>query len=89
MKTLKTKRSFRIIIMKEPLFKFVAGVCLLLMGVSKMGQPQALEDLELITFQKSTSGVKFKGSTDRYLTVILIGLVLVLWWLFSTWGIAG
>ncbi len=68
------------------LFLFCA---LILMGVSKMGQPQALKDLELVTFQKNTSGVKFKGSTDRYLTVILIGLVIVLWWLFSTWGIAG
>ena len=68
------------------LFLFCA---LILIVVSKMGQPQPAELLELVTFQKRADRAKFKWSSDATLTVILIGLVLVLWWLFSAWGIAG
>lgn len=61
----------------------------ILMVVSKMGKPQPAEMLELVTFQKRSERPKFKWSSDMVLTVILIALVLVLWWLFSAWGIAG
>lgn len=68
------------------LFLFCA---LVLMAVSKMGQAQSPEFLELVTFQKRTAGVKFKWSSDGILTIILIVAVLSLWLLFSEWGIAG
>ncbi len=68
------------------LFLFCA---IILMGVSKMGQPQPLKSLELVTFQRSGSSTKFKRSRDTRLTILLITLVLLLWLLFSTWGIAG
>ena len=61
---------------------------MILMLVSKMGQPQPAAMLELVTFQRRSERPKVKWSSDATLTVILIGLVLVLWWLFSTWGIA-
>jgi SSS family solute:Na+ symporter len=67
------------------LFIFCA---IILMVVSKMGEPQPTETLELVTFQKRSERPKVKWSSDATLTVILIGLVLVLWVLFSTWGIA-
>jgi SSS family solute:Na+ symporter len=67
------------------LFLFCAVI---LMVVSKMGQPQPEAMLELVTFQKSTDRPKFTWSSDATLTVVLIGLVLVLWWVFSVWGIA-
>lgn len=68
------------------LFLFCA---MILMVVSKIGKPQPAEMLELVTFQKRSERPKFKWSSDMVLTIILIALVLVLWWLFSTWGIAG
>lgn len=60
----------------------------ILMAVSKMGQQQPAEMLELVTFKRRSERPKVKWSSDATLTVILIGLVLALWWLFSTWGIA-
>jgi len=68
------------------LFLFCAVI---LMVVSKMGHPQPAELLELVTFQKRGERPKFKWTSDVSLTVVLIVLVLVLWWLFSAWGIAG
>ena len=68
------------------LFLFCAFI---LMVVSKMGQPQSAESLQLVTFQKQADRPNFQWSSDVTLTVILIALVLVLWWLFSVWGIAG
>ncbi|TMM59206.1 sodium/solute symporter [Maribacter algarum] len=68
------------------LFLFCAVI---LMVVSKIGQPQAAEVLELVTFQRRAERPKFKWSSDVTLTIILIGLVLLLWLLFSKWGIAG
>ncbi|MFK7811690.1 MAG: sodium:solute symporter [Maribacter sp.] len=68
------------------LFLFCAVI---LMVVSKMGKPQPTEMLELVTFQKRSERSKFKWSSDATLTVILIVFVLVLWWVFSSWGIAG
>ena len=66
------------------LFIFCAG---LLMLVSKMGQPQPIELLKMVTFQKSNQG-RFRLSSDVVLTIFLVILVLLLWWLFSPLGIA-
>ena len=67
------------------LFIFCAVI---LMVVSKMGQPQSAVSLELVTFQRRSERPKIKWSSDATLTVILIALVLALWLLFSVWGIA-
>jgi SSS family solute:Na+ symporter len=67
------------------LFLFCAAI---LMVVSKMGQPQPAEMLALVTFQKQTEPRKIKWSSDIILTLFLIVMVLLLWWLFSPWGIA-
>jgi SSS family solute:Na+ symporter len=58
------------------------------MLVSKLTTPQPLEKLELVTFKSRNLRPKFIWSTDMTLTVVLIGLVLMLWTLFSPWGIA-
>ena len=67
------------------LFIFSAAVLIL---VSKTGIPQPLAVLEQVTFQKKKEGTAFKWSTDVVLTVILVILVLILWTVFSSWGIA-
>jgi len=67
------------------LFIFCAAI---LMLVSRLGHPQSEESLELVTFQKGEFRSKFKWSNDGGLTIILIALVLILWWLFSPLGIA-
>lgn len=64
------------------LFLFCA---LVLMLVSKMSKPQAPKSLELVTFQ-GTSG-SFRWSTDVVLSVVLVALVLILWWVFSPLGV--
>ena len=67
------------------LFIFCAAI---LMLVSRSGRPQSEESLELVTFQKGEFRSKFKWSNDGGLTIVLIALVLILWWLFSPLGIA-
>lgn len=67
------------------LFIFSAAV---LIVVSRMGIPQSAVLLEQVTFQKRKPGTRFRWSMDVVLTVILIVLVLVLWYIFSSWGIA-
>ena len=67
------------------LFLFCASI---LMLVSKLTPPQPLATLELVTFKSRNLRPKFIWSTDMTLTVVLIGLVLLLWTLFSPWGIA-
>ena len=66
------------------LFIFCAAI---LMLVSKLTSPQDPKTLQLVTFQKSTSSSSFKWSTDVGLTIALIALVLILWLVFSPWGI--
>lgn len=66
------------------LFLFCSAI---LMIVSKLGVPQPAADLELVTFQKQGRTSSFKWTTDIWLTVVLIGLVLALWILFSPWGV--
>ncbi len=67
------------------LFIFSAAVLIL---VSKTGIPQPLAVLEQVTFQKKKEAAAFKGSTDVVLTILLLILVLILWTVFSSWGIA-
>jgi solute:Na+ symporter, SSS family len=67
------------------LFLFCAVV---MMVVSRLGTPQSEESLQLVTFQKSVDSTKFKFTTDLVLTLILVLAVLVLWVMFSRFGIA-
>ncbi|WP_394748318.1 sodium:solute symporter [Spongiimicrobium salis] len=67
------------------LFLFCAGI---LMLISKLGQPQPPESLVLVTFQRQRTAA-FTWNRDTWLTVILITAVLLLWWLFSPWGVGG
>jgi SSS family solute:Na+ symporter len=67
------------------LFVFSTAV---LMIVSKTGYPQPAEVLKTVTFQRKPKGTSYKWSSDKTLTVVLIALVLALWWIFSSWGIA-
>ena len=67
------------------LFLFCGSI---LMLVSKLTLPQPIETLEMVTFKSRNLRPKFTWSTDMTLTVVLIGLVLMLWTLFSPWGIA-
>ncbi len=66
------------------LFIFCAA---LLMLVSKMTPPQPEASLELVTFQKTDRSPGVTFSTDVLLTIALIALVLVLWFVFSPMGI--
>lgn len=70
------------------LFIFCAAV---MMIVSRLGAPQPEDTLKHVTFQKSTQKSKtgkFTFSGDMILTMILIAAVLILWIIFSPWGIA-
>ncbi len=67
------------------LFIFCAIV---LMGVSKLGTPQSEESLRLVTFQKNQETATAQNSTDVWATIILIILVLIIWSVFSPWGMA-
>ncbi len=66
------------------LFLFCSAV---LMIVSKMTTPQTEKSLELVTFQRSEKAVSFKWTTDVTLTVVLVALVLLLWIVFSPFGV--
>jgi SSS family solute:Na+ symporter len=68
------------------LFLFCAG---LLMLVSKMGVPQSMEKLQLVTFQKNASIGKIRWTKDVIITLVLVVLVLVIWVIFSPLGIGG
>jgi len=65
------------------LFLFCSAV---LMIVSKLGSPQSALSLEAVTFQKKREA-SFKWTTDVILTLVLIILVLILWWVFSPLGL--
>lgn len=67
------------------LFIFCAIV---LMLVSKTGTPKSDAELELVTFQRGSSKTTLGLRNDALLTIGLVVLVLVLWTLFSPWGIA-
>jgi SSS family solute:Na+ symporter len=68
------------------LFLFCAVI---MMVVSRVGIPQSEEVLQLVTFQKKGIERGFKFSTDVILTIILIALVLLIWIVFSPFGMAG
>ena len=67
------------------LFLFCSAV---LMIVSKMTTPQPEASLELVTFQRGSKSGTFKWTTDVKLTVVLVILVLILWVVFSPFGVA-
>jgi SSS family solute:Na+ symporter len=67
------------------LFLFCAAV---MMVVSRLSTPQSDESLRLVTFHTSDTVGGFRWSSDIILTIILIVSVLVLWTVFSSWGIA-
>nr|WP_299170682.1 sodium:solute symporter [uncultured Allomuricauda sp.] len=67
------------------LFIFCA---LVLIFVSKTGKPQSEEILKLVTFQRKENTKKRKWTKDATLTLLLIFCVLMLWLIFSPWGIA-
>ena len=67
------------------LFIFCAVV---MMVVSRMGIPQSEASLASVTFRKSEAKDAVVWTSDGILTVILIVLVLTLWVVFSSWGIA-
>ena len=67
------------------LFVFSA---LVLFGFSKFGIPKDPAVLDLVTFSGKERAVRFKWTTDTILTVVLVALVLLIWFLFSPWGLA-
>ncbi len=67
------------------LFIFSSIVLIL---VSKTGKQQDDAQLDQVTFRKARKKEPVRWSTDIVLTFILIFLVLVLWTVFSSWGIA-
>lgn len=66
------------------LFLFCAAV---LMIVSKTGIMQSADKLALVTFQKNAQRDP-APKADIWMTVVLIICVLLLWMLFSPWGLA-
>jgi len=68
------------------LFLFIL-CAIILMVVSKLTSPQPVESLELVTFQRNRKTTDDSRSKDAVITVGLLILVLILWWLFSPWGI--
>jgi len=64
-------------------------VCsILLILISKLGKPQDPETLKEVTFQLNSKKEFVWSNLDVKITVLLAVCVLVLWWVFSTWGIA-
>ena len=66
------------------LFLFCSAV---LMLVSKLSVPQSKASLALVTFQKGARTASLKWTYDVVLTVALVLLVLILWWVFSPLGL--
>lgn len=66
------------------LFLFCSAILIL---VSKLTPPQAPESLALVTFQKESITPTFKWTLDKVLTLILVLLVLLIWWVFSPLGV--
>ena len=58
----------------------------ILLFVSRLGQPQPEAQLELVTFQKGRKSSFKLFSSDGILTIVLIAMVLIIWWVFSPWG---
>jgi len=70
------------------LFLFI--VCsVILMVVSKTSSPQSPESLALVTFQKTKKSQPIHFSKDGILTIVLVILVFILWFIFSPWGLGG
>lgn len=59
----------------------------ILMLVSKLRPLPVPENISELTFQAGTSRPG-RLSSDGYLTIFLVSMVLLLWWTFSPWGVA-
>ena len=68
------------------LFLFSAG---LLVIISKLGQPESAEKLQGLIYQKSRPSKLKQYPMDTAITLGLIVLVLILWLVFSPWGVGG
>lgn len=68
------------------LFFFIFCV-VILMVVSKFSEVLVDKDLFLVIFQERDGIVCWQWSIDVVFIVVLIGLVLILWLIFSFWGI--
>ena len=66
---------------------FVFSTVVLFM-FSKLGTPKSETLLEKVTFAPKELRFRFKWTSETVLTLILIALVLVIWWIFSPLGIA-
>ncbi len=70
------------------LFLFIFCV-VVLMAVSKMTAPQPEESLVGLTYERSKSQPSASMKLDARLSVLLVVLVLILWFVFSPWGLGG
>ncbi len=61
---------------------------IVLLVFSRFGVGKDALSLKSVTFSKEETKIRFRWSTDSVLSILLIGLVLTLWILFSPWGIA-
>jgi len=68
------------------LFLFLLCAAILML-VSRMSQVEPSENAAGLSFQKNQPAAALRNKTDIGLTVALIGLVLILWTVFSPWGI--
>lgn len=66
---------------------FVCAAILMLFSKWSKALPKP-EKIEMLTFKKRSEKVRFQWSQDGVLTLILIACVLILWWVFSPWGMA-
>jgi SSS family solute:Na+ symporter len=69
------------------LFLFI--ICGLILFLVSLTSPQQSDNqLELVTYKRVTAGQSQGTSADFWLTILLIVGVLILWVLFSPWGLA-
>jgi SSS family solute:Na+ symporter len=69
------------------IFLFLFSVAVLI-TISKLTTPPSLNQIEGLCLQTSVKRKWVWSSLDVRLSIALIGLVLALWFVFSTWGIA-
>lgn len=69
------------------IFLFVFSVTVLV-AVSKLTAPPSLEQIDGLCLQTTQKRKWVWSSVDVRLSMLLIGLVLILWFIFSQWGIA-
>jgi len=70
------------------LFLFIFCSIILLVVSRITTSTKSEEELALVTFQRGGKGITPSKKTDSILTIILIGLVLLLWFFFSSVGLS-